>query len=345
MPSNKLAKAFASAQRVRDLCQTTQSIQAYQRISILAVELCASATPDARKKVSALAAHAAKKTDALITNRAGLALSSEGKKALGEFESTLELIRRHIESVPERGNKPSKVKFGLSALTFRHESARLKAQLDRVYQSLTSKARTRARNECILEVATLGTRVAGAVCEIPLPGLSFLKPVVGLAVLICDTAKTMNGNNIAAVALAHHAEEVTHSIVERAEREQHGNNNAASVDKLRLTLEEIQAFLEHLKSRHRATAWLMAVKDKDRFAELNGALDRALVVFFSSQSIAITASVRGNTQELVTLAIAMNHVEEDIKRMVTLVGTGGNHTPLQLSFQLHPINLRSHFFF
>jgi hypothetical protein len=42
---------------------------------------------DARKKVSALAAHAAKKTDALITSRAGLApLSSEGKKALDEFE-------------------------------------------------------------------------------------------------------------------------------------------------------------------------------------------------------------------------------------------------------------------
>jgi hypothetical protein len=45
------------------------------------------------------------------------------------------------------------------------------------------------------------------------------------------------------------------------------------------TLEEIQAFLERLKSRRRATAWLMAVKDKDRFAELNSALDRALVVF------------------------------------------------------------------
>jgi hypothetical protein len=50
----------------------------------------------------------------------------------------------------------------------------------------------RARDECILKVTTLGTRVAGAVCEIPLPGLSFLKPVVGLAVLICDTAKVIN---------------------------------------------------------------------------------------------------------------------------------------------------------
>ncbi|KAJ7776694.1 hypothetical protein B0H14DRAFT_2964049 [Mycena olivaceomarginata] len=298
MPSNKLAEAFTSAQRVRDLCQTTQSIHAYQRISILAVEVCA----------------------------------------------TLELIRCHIESVPERGNKPSKVKFGLSALTFRHESARLKAQLDRVYQSLTSKARTRARNEYILEVATLGTRVAGAVCEIPLPALSFLKPVVGLVVLICDTAKTMNGNNIAAVALVHHAEEVTHSVVERAEKE-HTNNNAAFVDNLRL-------FLERLKSRRRATAWLMAVKDKDRFAELNSALDRALAVFCGSQkgvTRAITASVHGNRQELATLLATVNRVEEDVKRMITLVDTardlGGKHTALQLSFQFHSINLQSHFFF
>ncbi|KAJ7318943.1 hypothetical protein DFH08DRAFT_1086309 [Mycena albidolilacea] len=315
MSPNKLAEVLTSAQRRRDLCQTTPTMHAYQRISILAVEVFRlTDDKDARKKVSALAAHAAKKTDALITNRVGLALSSEGKKALDEFE-------RH--SVPERGNKPSKVKFGLSALTFRHESARLKAQLDRVYQSLNSKARTRARDECILEVATLGTRVAGAVCEIPIPGLSFLKPVVGLAVLICDTAKTMNGNNIAAVALAHHAEEVTHSVVERAEKEQHGNNNAASVDKLRLTLEEIQAFLEHLKSRRRATAWLMAMKDKDRFAELNSALDRALVVFCCSQSIAITASVQRNTQELVTLAATVNRVEEGVERTITISFAGG----------------------
>ncbi|KAJ7318939.1 hypothetical protein DFH08DRAFT_970834 [Mycena albidolilacea] len=286
MSPNKFAEVLTSAQRRRDLCQITPSMHAYQQIAALAVGICAFATPDTRKKVSALAVHAAKRTEALITNGAGIPSRLNERRiwtnSRGMFPPiiTLELIRRYIESVPKRGNKPSE--FTLPALTFCPESARLKAQLDRVYQSLTSKARTRARNEYTLEVATLGTRVAGAVCEIPLPGLSFLKPIVGLAVLICDTAKTMNGNNIAAVALAHHAEEVTHSIVKRVEKEQHGNNNAASVDKLRLTLEEIQAFLERLKSRRRATAWLMAVKDKDRFSELNSALDRALVVFCST---------------------------------------------------------------
>ncbi|KAJ7878736.1 hypothetical protein B0H14DRAFT_1628416 [Mycena olivaceomarginata] len=179
MSPNKLAEVLTSAQRRRDLCQTIPSMHAYQQIAALTVGICASATPDTRKKVSALAVHAAKRTEALITNGAGIPLSPERAQDLDQFESTLELIRRYIESVPKRSNKPSK--FALSALTFRPESARLEAQLDRVYKSLTSKARTRARNECILEVATLGTRVAGAVCEIPLPGLNFLKPVVGLA--------------------------------------------------------------------------------------------------------------------------------------------------------------------
>jgi hypothetical protein len=107
---------------------------------------------DTRKKVSALAVHAAKRTEALITNGAGIPLSPERAQDLDQFEryvsahhvrrriltirpnSTLELIRRYIESVPKRGNKPSK--FTLPALTFRPESARLKAQLDRVYHSL-----------------------------------------------------------------------------------------------------------------------------------------------------------------------------------------------------------------
>jgi hypothetical protein len=47
----------------------------------------------------------------------------------------------------------------------------------------------------------------------------------------------------------------------------------------RSVLEEVQAFLEHLQGRRRVTLWLLAAKDKERFAELNMALDRALAVF------------------------------------------------------------------
>jgi hypothetical protein len=58
----------------------------YFSISLFILAVWLTDDKDARKKASALAAHATKKTDALITNRAGLALSSEGKKALEEFE-------------------------------------------------------------------------------------------------------------------------------------------------------------------------------------------------------------------------------------------------------------------
>jgi hypothetical protein len=41
----------------------------------------------------------------------------------------------------------------------------------------------------------------------------------------------------------------------------------------------------------------------------------------SSQSIAIMASVQGNTQELITLAAAVNRVEEGVKRTITVSTT------------------------
>jgi hypothetical protein len=57
-------------------------------------------------------------------------------------------------------------------------------QLALAGKSPTSDA---SRNESILELISLSTRVAGAICDVPV--LNFLKPMVGIAALICDTAK------------------------------------------------------------------------------------------------------------------------------------------------------------
>ncbi|KAJ7872536.1 hypothetical protein B0H14DRAFT_3131563 [Mycena olivaceomarginata] len=351
MPSSKkLADAFTNAQRLQALCQTTTGLHAYRRIATLAVE-------DSRRKVAALAVYAAKRTNVLVNNGAGIPLSPERSQALDKFErhvpihregwriglnhlpSTLELIRRHIESVPERGTKP--LKFGLATLAFFHHSRRLEAELDRVCHSLTSKERAASRNEYVLEVATLSTRAASAICEIPLPGLSFLKPAVGMAALICDTAKvainyhlasyicskpnhprqTVNGNRAAALALARHAEDVTNSIVERARKTspQGKSSGADAVAPLVLTLEDVQAFLKRLQGRRRAASWILAGKDKERFAELNAALDRALVVFCGSQSIAIAAGVHRNTQDLAALVATVHRVEDGVTRTMAVV--------------------------
>jgi hypothetical protein len=104
-----------------------------------------------RKKTSSLAVHAVKRTVTLIKNGADVPHSPEFLQGLERFEtcgsyllyfrhghnllpSALDMIRRHVESIPEQGTKPRKLSF--SALAFLRESARLQAELDRNYKSL-----------------------------------------------------------------------------------------------------------------------------------------------------------------------------------------------------------------
>ncbi|KAJ6466877.1 hypothetical protein C8R45DRAFT_1106303 [Mycena sanguinolenta] len=164
-------------------------------------------------------------------------------------------------------------------------------------------------------------------------GFALLKPITMMAALICETAKvvhvifsftlifdtgkqTVNGNRADAFALARHAQDVTNSVVERAKK---SLNDPDSVVPLRLTLEEIQAFLKLLRSRKRLKSWIFAAKDKDRFTELNDALDRALAVFVGSQSIEIASTARENTRELATLQATVHRVEDDVQRTMMLI--------------------------
>ncbi|KAF8201140.1 hypothetical protein K438DRAFT_1965665 [Mycena galopus ATCC 62051] len=104
----------------------------------------------------------------------------------------------------------------------------------------SSKALAAPRNKYVLEIATLATRVASALCDTIL-GVNFLKPVVGMTV-------TINGYRAGALALARHAEEVTNFIVEKASN---GEKDADSAAALRLALEDVQAFLKLVKSTTR----------------------------------------------------------------------------------------------
>jgi hypothetical protein len=104
-----------------------------------------------RKKTSLLAVHAVKRTATLIKNGADFPCSPEFLQGLERFDtcgsyllhflhdpdllpSALDMIRRHVESIPEQGTKPRKLSF--SALAFLRESTRLQAELDRNYKSL-----------------------------------------------------------------------------------------------------------------------------------------------------------------------------------------------------------------
>ncbi|KAJ7603060.1 hypothetical protein DFH06DRAFT_1257363 [Mycena polygramma] len=312
MPSKTLENFLTIAEALRDRCQTEPDMNAYQPLVTSAVEVCLSATPQARKDVQSLAAHVVKRTAALAENGVGVPMVPERQKLLDQFERTLDRIRRHIETIPEQGGQPQKI--GLFAIKFLRESLYLKRELDGTYKALIQCPKkhashsTSSRNECILEIATLGTRTAAAICEIP--GLGLGKPAVAMIGLICETAKTVNSNRTSARALARHAQNVTDFIVARA--------NPAMPDSLTElcgTLQQVQDFLRVLHNRPRVTSWIFAVKHKDRFAELTSALDRALQVFSTSENICATEIVRGNTHQLITLVATVYRVENDLRTM------------------------------
>ncbi|KAJ6524419.1 hypothetical protein DFH09DRAFT_1096107 [Mycena vulgaris] len=120
----------------------------------------------------------------------------ELKKGKGDkLAAKVDVIRRHIEQLPPlRSIKAAKL---LRGIRFKGESRRLKAGLEDSLQALlelgsTHSASEPSRSECVLEVISLGTRAADAVCEAP--GLSFLKPLVNISALICDAAKDLPGD-------------------------------------------------------------------------------------------------------------------------------------------------------
>ncbi|KAJ7916183.1 hypothetical protein B0H13DRAFT_2658448 [Mycena leptocephala] len=344
----KLAEATATAEGLRAWCQNTPSMNMYQPLVTSAVESCLASTPNTRKKTLSLAVHAVKRTATLKKHGADALRSPEFLLGLERFESALDMIRRHVESIPEQGTKPRKLSF--SALAFLRESACLQAELDRNYRSLLELSKnpttlsSASRNECILEIATFGVRAAGAICDIP--GINFLKPVFGM---------TVHGNRKAALALADHAKTVTHSIVDRtvvlygeAEPE-----NVHSLAPLCRALEQVQAFLETLQNRRwRGKSWVLAMKDQDRFTELNSALDKALAVFTSSEIIDTKAEVLCHNTETFTTVVATAHRVNDVERSMTLVrrdlgaltvAVQAEHSakPYSFRFQFYPIKHRT----
>ncbi|KAJ7116703.1 hypothetical protein C8R44DRAFT_855000 [Mycena epipterygia] len=72
-------------------------------------------------------------------------------------------MRRHIEQMPVRSGK----KLGICGQN--------------------SSSSGTSRSDCVMELASLSARTVGAICDAPV--LNFLKPAVGIGVLICDTAK------------------------------------------------------------------------------------------------------------------------------------------------------------
>ncbi|KAJ7691811.1 hypothetical protein B0H17DRAFT_555689 [Mycena rosella] len=132
-----------------------------------------------------------------------------------------------------------------------------------------------SRSDCVLELLSLSTRAAGSVCEAP--ALNFLEPLVGIAALICDTAKVVKSNSDAAVELTKHAGAVTKCVVDRASvMDAAAADGRDALEALTSALQDIQTYLTLLKKpRRRLVPWIFANLEKERFAQLNRALDKA----------------------------------------------------------------------
>ncbi|KAJ7779051.1 hypothetical protein B0H16DRAFT_802926 [Mycena metata] len=335
MASNVAVKAMNKAQILRTMCATTLDKTLYLGLADRLVEICAVAAPDSRKAATELVLFAVKKTESLVENGVDTQLPPKVLEGLEKYESTLVAIRTHIESIPEQSTKARKLR--LSTLAFRLETEHLQGKLSRVHKSLmklSAKPQSSAsRNEHILETVSFTTRVAAAIVEIPV--LNLAKPVVGMTALICDTAKVVNSNREAAIELAEHAKNVTNSIVARATA---GDENSLEV--LRGTLDTVQTFLDTWKDGHgRVASLVFATKDKDQFASLHLALDRALQVFTSSETIKAVDIVRTHSEDFATIKATVTSVGEDVKRVVV------KRRRTQLSFPFYPSMPSAHFFF
>ncbi|KAJ7764435.1 hypothetical protein B0H14DRAFT_371022 [Mycena olivaceomarginata] len=191
--------------------------------------------------------------------------------------------------MPKRSENKVKLLMGH---VFDRETQRLKSELKRISKALlkstvdnSSMVDGISRGECILELVSLSIDAAGVVCDAPV--LNFLKPIVGIAAMICDTAKSVKSNHEAALGLAKHSSVVTKCLVDYAATH---DVSAASNDEalvvLKSALGDIQSYFAALqKPRHRLASWIIVNHEKDRTVQLNRALDEALALFTVRHSV------------------------------------------------------------
>ncbi|KAJ7245276.1 hypothetical protein C8J57DRAFT_1242271 [Mycena rebaudengoi] len=167
-PPTRLAEASAKAHQWCTICQTNPKMSVYQPIAVSALEICAVSTDT---KLMKLALYAVDET----------ALNSLlfWRPTKGFWMTSA----RHIENAQISKNKPGN-------LFSRHISSsrvkkELKKQLKIVLHDGQPAPPTRGENP--VEILSVSLRASTAICKTP--PLNFLKPIIGIAALICGTAK------------------------------------------------------------------------------------------------------------------------------------------------------------
>ncbi|KAJ7485582.1 hypothetical protein FB451DRAFT_60797 [Mycena latifolia] len=315
-----LSQSMVNAEDIRKFCAMTLSMNVYQPIAASALEVCTAAASVKTRKTDKLAAYIVDRTAVLINGMVNVPSSPELLQSLEGFEQKLDAIRRHIKRMPAQSGKKAKLLLGYK---FKQETSRLKKELENHLYDLLAISNTLSpglsRRECVLELVSLSTRAAGAICEAPV--LNFLKPVVGVAAMICDTAKCVKSNHDAAADLAKRASAVTKCIVDRASAmgSPSAADNEDALEALKLALEDIQAYLAFLgRPRRRLAPWVFANREKDRFVQLDSALDKALAMFSATEILSTAAGVRSNSAQIGVLVSTVQHLHSDVHRTLAV---------------------------
>ncbi|KAJ7467118.1 hypothetical protein FB451DRAFT_1561017 [Mycena latifolia] len=303
MPSKTSPQALhhsiATAEGLKRLCETTPGLNAYQPIVASVVEVCAAAASAKTRTTDELAAHIVQRTALLVPSMAHVPIYPEILQSLEVIEQKLDAIRRHIERTAVQPSMKVKLLTTLGYTSEQlEETSRLKEELENHLDDLVS----------------LNTYTAGATCEAP--GLNFLKLVVGIAMLICDTAMCVKSNHDAAVDLAKHASIVTKCIVERVaaiDPASAAADHGDALEVLKLVLGDIQVYLTSLsRPRRRYSLWLFANQEKDRFLQLHSALDEALATFSATECLRTAEDVHATIRRI-------QRLDSDANRTLTKI--------------------------
>ncbi|KAF7363881.1 hypothetical protein MSAN_01046100 [Mycena sanguinolenta] len=301
-------------------CATTPGMSVFQPMAVSALELCrAAANLAENNKLQKLAAFAVEETEKLITQLGPLPLSPEIVHTIEFFETKLDEIRRSIEKTPARSKNKAKL---VIEHVFNRDTSRQKAELKCISHALlqssdNSSPTLRIRREYVLELASFSTRTAVAICDAP--ALNFLKPIVGIAEIICDTAKTVRSNHDAALELVKHSSAVTKAIVDHAASLDVAEaTDGEGLEPLKSALEDIRLYLTPLqKPYRRPTRWIMANQDKNRMVQLNLALDKALAIFTSANVLDAQGELRTLVGLNSDLKETLTIIHADLARIVT----------------------------
>ncbi|KAJ7218679.1 hypothetical protein GGX14DRAFT_561025 [Mycena pura] len=216
---------------------------------------------------------------ALVTSRNTASLAAYAvKKTAGLIDIGAE--QPHSGEIPFSGLHTDDVDRALDMMRARLD---FEDTLDQ-QRAKISKALDVANSDSALEVASVGILAASAICDAPV--LNFLKPALGTVALY-----TVQGNRQSAVELANLARNVTAHVVDLAAP----------------GCEDAMAPLCSLRQRRRVASCQCA-PGNDRFARLNGALDKALDVS-TSEVVKMAAVFRNNDKQLTAIVETLHRLE------------------------------------